>query len=524
LRGEWYGEESNKVKVLKHVLLLLGIAAGMACRSAEPAPKVPPTAAVPPTSQAATMPTDTPIPSLLGVAWHDRAPFIKGLIAEEQTVLQQLQGASVYHIDLQVADDLLRLSAQQQVRYTNQETQALDEVYFRLFANLFGAAVEVSSVSLDGTEVTPAYELANSAMRVALPSPLLPGGAVTFDILFSVDLPLSAAGNYGIFGLMDNILALAHFYPMVAVYDDEGWNVEIAPEYGDVVYADSSFYLVRVLAPSRLTLVASGVEIDRQNLGDRQQVTYAAGPMRDFYLVASQDYLKVSRTVGETTVNSYAPAALAKGAEAALQHTVNALRIFAARYGDYPFTEFDVVATPTLALGVEYPGIVAMAQRLYPPQTDYGPEYLESTMAHEVAHQWFYSLIGNDQLDEPWLDEAVTQYATLLYYLDLYGPGAADGFRSSLYSRWQRVDQAAIAIGMPVRAYSSSEYGAIVYGRGPLFLERLSTKMGQEAFATFLRDYSQTFKWSVATGQGFKELAESYCRCDLTALFEEWVY
>jgi hypothetical protein len=517
-------EEPKAVEFYRHLLMMLAIVALVSCRSATPTAKEPATAVISPTTRALAMPTDTAVPTLLGIAWADRTPFRTGLIADEQGALQQLQGASVYQMDLEIADDLLRLSGQQQVRYTNQETQTLEEVYFRLFPNLFGAAVELGLVTINGVEVTPTYELADSAVRVPLPSPLMAGEAVTIEILFSVDLPLSAAGNYGIFGLMDDILSLAHFYPMIAVYDDEGWNVEIPPAYGDVVYADSSFYLVRVRAPAEVTLVASGVEIDRQSLGDRQQVTYAGGPMRDFYLVASRNYLKLSRMVGETTVNSYGPPALAEGADATLQHAVNALRAFGTRFGTYPFTELDIVATPTLALGVEYPGVVAMAQRLYPPQTEYGPEYLESTVAHEVSHQWFYSMVGDDQLDEPWLDEALAQYATLLYYGDLYGRGAADGFRDSLYGRWERVQQAAIPIGMPVDAYSSTEYGAIVYGRGPLFVERLATEMGQEAFAAFLHDYCAAYEWGIATTRGFKELAESHCRCDLTALFEEWVY
>jgi aminopeptidase N len=70
----------------------------------------------------------------------------------------------------------------------------------------------------------------------------------------------------------------------------------------------------------------------------------------------------------------------------------------------------------------------------------------------------------------------------------------------------------------------NNEYGAIVYGRGPLFLTALADKMGQQAFDEFLRDYYQTHKWGIGTGETFKQLAEQHCQCDLTTLFEEWVY
>ena len=43
-------------------------------------------------------------------------------------------------------------------------------------------------------------------------------------------------------------------------------------------------------------------------------------------------------------------------------------------------------------------------------------------------------------------------------------------------------------------------------------------------FDGFLRDYYQLHKWGIATGDAFKEIAEQHCQCDLTSMFEEWVY
>lgn len=461
---------------------------------------------------------------LLGFRWDDRSPFRAGLTSTELGVLERMPGASAYQIDVRIAADMSRLDVIQEARYTNQESEPLSEVYLRLFPRLFGAPMLIHSVLLDGAEAATILELGDSALRLSFPEALQPGEQSVIRIDFQVQVPTEAEGNYGIFGYVDDILALAHFYPMIAVFDDEGWNIEIPPPYGDVVYADSSFYLVQVSAPKAATIVASGVEIARQDDGDVQRVTFAAGPMRDFFVAASTEYALVSRQVGETTVRSYAPAHLSEGAEAALDYTASALRVFGERVGSYPFTELDVVSTPTLALGVEYPGIVAMAIRLYPPVTSYPPEYLESTMAHEVSHQWFYSVVGNDQLDEPWLDEAMAQYATLLYFRDLYGPEGAAGFRSSLEARWDRVERDKIPIGMPVASYTGLEYGAIVYGRGPLFVETLAKRMGEEAFAGFLEDYYDTHKWGIASGSDFRAMAESQCGCDMMALFQEWVY
>jgi hypothetical protein len=462
------------------------------------------------------------------MAWDDRAIFREGLIDAEQAVLDDLPGATVYHIDLQIPDDFLTLQGREQVRYTNQEDEPLNEVYFRLFPNAAGGEATVSAVKVDNQDVESVYEFENSAIRVPLPAALQPGEQAVIQMDFAVTVPREMGGNYGLFGYFDDVLVLDEFYPVIPVYDDEGWNVEVPPPNADTSYFDASFYVVRVTAPAELTVVASGIEIGRENEGDNQVLTFAAGPARDFYVAASDRYTVVSKTVGETEINSYAFEERAEGAKLALQYAVDALKSYNERFGVYAYTEFDVVSTPMQALGIEYPGIVGITLNLYNPnETVAGlPSriMMEGTVAHEVAHQWFYNAVGNDQVDEPWLDEAMAQYLTGLYYVDTHGESAARSYRSSWHSRWERVDRADIPIGMPAGSYVNQEYGAIVYGRGPLFVTALAEEMGQEKFDEFLRDYYESHKWGIGTGDAFKQLAEGHCQCDLTALFEEWVY
>lgn len=466
-------------------------------------------------------------PALIPVPWDERSLFRQGLIEAEQAVLDGLPGASVYHLDVRIADDLRQVHGRQEVRYTNQEDRVLNEVYFHLFPNRLGGRVAIANLKVNGQAVQPSYEVEMSAMRVPLSLPLQSGQQVVIQMDFNLEVPSDPQVNYGVFAFKDRVLALAHFYPMIAAYDERGWHMEESPEYGDLVYADSSFYLVRVTAPAGQTLVASGVEIERSTGHDIQVVTYAAGPMRDFYLVASDQVHVFSQTVGPTTIHSYA--VLPDGATRALEHAANALRRYSERIGPYPFTELDLVSTPNLALGIEYPGVIALTTRIYGRSARIdgtpAPVILEATVAHEVAHQWFYSVVGNDQVNEPWLDEALAQYLTLLYYRDLYGAQAAEGFEQSLYSRWERVNREAIPIGMPVASYSDREYGAIVYGRGPLFFDALAQgPLSGERLNAFLRTYYRAYQWENATGAGLKQVAERVCGCDLTPMFAEWVY
>jgi hypothetical protein len=468
-----------------------------------------------------------PAPSLFTQAWDDRSIFKEGLIESEFGVLSQLPGASIYNMDLAISPDLLSVGGRLEVLYTNKEDGPLDELFFHLYPNLLGGRTSISGVTVNDERVKPGYLSNQTVMRVPLEASLVPGDSAVISLEFLVDVPASGESYYGIFATIDNVMALAHFYPQIAVYDDDGWNIDLPSENADVTYADTSFYLVRVTAPADLVLVASGVETDHQELGDDQTVTVAAGPMRDFYIAASEDYTLTSRQVGETTINSYGFPEFSEQNELAARYATGAMESFSERFGPYPFTEFDIAPTPNLVLGVEYPGAVVIRSGLYDPLATIrdlpATVFLEGTVAHEVGHQWFYNVIGNDQIDEPWLDESLTQYATYLYFVDTYGKENAEGFRQSFLSRWDRIDRADIPIGLPAGNYSGLEYSSIVYGRGPLFFEALNDEMGSHSFDEFLRDYYQLNKWGVTTGLHLKLLAEERCGCDLSPIFARWI-
>jgi hypothetical protein len=462
------------------------------------------------------------------MAWADRSPFRAGLVQSQQAVLDGLPGASVYHIAITLTQSLDTVQGHEAMQYTNQTGGPLDQVVFHLFPNLLAGSMAVSNVAVEGASATgTTHDQRGTILRVPLSPPLASNDRTIIAMDFQVAVPHDLQRNYGVFSYNQDILALSHFFPLVAEYDQRGWNVEIPAPIGDLTYADAAFYLVQVRAPATPVIAGSGNIIDRQAAGGDPVLTFAAGPARDFYLSLSTDYVVVSHKTGEITVNSYAPAGREAEALAALKAAEAALADYDARYAPYPYTELDVAATSTSALGIEYPGVIAITLRAYDPNSDFGGTPVsvvrESTIAHEVGHQWFYNLVGNDQLDEPWLDESLTQYITWRYYAHRYGQGGDEGFRQSLEGRWKKADQPDMPIGLPVSAYTSAEYGAIVYGRGPLFFDTLAQKIGQANMDAFLADYTRTFQWKIATSAGLKQLAEQDCRCDLSALFQQWV-
>ncbi|HEX6033157.1 MAG TPA: hypothetical protein VFY83_01940, partial [Anaerolineales bacterium] len=304
--------------------------------------------AAPPPAAATATPTAEP--DLFDTPWEDRSTFKSGLVPSEQAVLDQLPNASVYHIEFKIAEDILHVSGMEEVRYTNTEDVALEQVQLRLFPNILGGEVTISNLTVDGQDVTPSFELEDSLMIVPFSAPLEPGQSAVLHMDFEITVPQSVELNYGVLSYFDEVLTLAHAYPMIAVYDDEGWNAEIPPQSGDVTYADTSFFLIKVTAPKVLTLVTSGKVISTGASGDTQTLSVASGPARDFYLAASPSYEEFSQTFDEVTIRSYAPSWDQKGAAMALDVAGRAIQNFSSRYAPYPYTEFDIISTPTLAL------------------------------------------------------------------------------------------------------------------------------------------------------------------------------
>jgi hypothetical protein len=450
----------------------------------------------------------------------DLSSFKEGLNPIYHSVVDELSQASLYTIDYFIEEDLYHVSGKQSVIYTNTEEIELNEIKFRLFSNILGGEMTVENVIAGEVLITPKYELNNSVLILPLENPLLPDEIITIKMDFEITVPKSVDLNYGVQAYYDDVLTLAHAYPMISVYDDEGWNVELPPQSGDVTYVDMSFFIVTVDAPQELVLVGAGRETMRQDSGDRQQVRYEAGPVRDFYLAASPNYQEFVREVDGVTLRFYTENDYEAGAEEALKFAEQSIKVFNKRYAPYPYTELDFVSTPTLALGIEYPGMIAITEWIMDPQID----YLESTVVHEVAHQWFYNLVGNDQLDEPWLDESLAQFATMQYFADRYGEEGMLAFRRELRGRWAYTDNAEIPVGLAVREYDAFEYSGIVYGRGGLFFMELEAVMGSDNFALFMKSYTQNNAWGISTAEILQAEAEAQCGCDLTELFEEWIY
>jgi len=504
-----------------------------------PAPNThPPTLTPLPTPTSASRPLASPqappaSPPVGGTQGGDDQPLQEmALIPAAHADLDLLDYPTRYRLDLTLDMDGPRLSGHADVLYTNNEDIALHELYFRLFPNMDdeqGGGTEIEQITVEGEPVEPQFELDRTAMRLPLEPPLAPGASVEVGLDLQVTVPLGAGGNYGAFAAQQGVLALAHFYPFVPVYDDEGWNVELSPTIGDVIYADMSLYDVTLTVPEEMTVVATGKPLPLVAHDDGTATwRFVSGPARDFNIVLSHEYEVTRREVDGITVSSYYLPGDAEGGEVVLDVAAEALRIFGRRFGLYPYTELDVVATYTSAGGIEYPGLIVIAERLYKDTkgTKGCSDRTEWVVAHEVAHQWWYNLVGNDQVDEPWLDEALTQYSTSLYYEDRYGETVAQrARRAGFWDRWEqaRKEGRDRAVAGPVASFDVEDYGPIVYGKGPLFFHHLRQQVGDLVFDDILCAYFQEHRYGIATAESFLAVAEKVSGRDLDALYQQWI-
>ena len=453
-------------------------------------PKAP---ASPPTAQ---LPFPTPAANL-----QDASLYQADLRPEFDADAESVPQAARYFIQVKLAPGASpTLAGVERVRYTNAQTVTLDALYFRLYPNLagFGGSMTVGRVMLNGALVQTRLEAQGTALRVPLDPPLAPGDVADLSLEFSDTLPTDTSSGYAVFAFADGVYALAGFYPTIPVYDAQGWNIEVPPAYGDVTYTAAAFYQVHLTAPADLVVATSGSVVQTQDNGDGTRTwVAAAGPVRDFYIAMSADYQVVSEKVDGTQVSSYYRSAQAEGGKLALQYAVDALRLFSQDFGPYPYTQLDVIATPTTAGGIEYPGAIVIAQKLYNQRGG----FFEVATAHEVAHQWWYAMVGSDQIDAPWLDESLTSYSEYIYYQKTAGQSAANHIKKQIFEEpYQQAQKEGRDRGVAgtVASFSEQDYVAMVYGKGALFFDAVRARIGDQAFFAALRAYLAAHRYGVA--------------------------
>ena len=347
-----------------------------------------------------------------------------------------------------------------------------------------------------------------------------PGQTFSLTLTFAGEVPkLSRTQGYGTYARSPQAMVLAQAYPMLAPWRDEGWLVEPVFAWGDSTVAEVADYTARVTLPPDWILVATGGETQTAS-----GVYLVQGDnLRELALVALRGYQEITTEAGEVPVHGYFLPEHREAGEAALEVSAQALRIYSKLFGPYPFPELDVVEVPLRrAAGVEYPGLV-LAGEGYCADYQGSPLFFPMIFAHEVAHQWWYAQVGNDQVAEPWLDEALVTYSSGLYFESV-------GRFDEILSYWQdsylrgRARNPTASVASPLWDFpEGAGYGGIVYSGGALFLHEVRLRMGDEAFFRALRRYLEGYRWLIATGQGFLSILREESPTPLEDIVQEWL-
>lgn len=462
-------------------------------------------------------------------------------------LVKAAKGLSFYDIRLEFSPENKELSCFQQIDFVNQDPVKLDRLCFHLYPNAFKdpnkpvfpreemtraypngfspGSIEILSVKLAGRPAE--YEISGDSeniLTVFLQKPLGQGERVALEMEYKVILP----NCLGRFGYGEKSFNIANWYPIACVYDDEGWNTDPYYPIGDPFYSDTANYRVRIKAPREYVIASTGNIVEVVNEGDKKIWSIEAVAVRDFAWVASDRFRVSSKQVGGTTVYSYYYDR--EPGLRALEYGAAALGIFNELFGTYPYNQFSVVQTDFFIGGMEYPNIVLIDKSLYAPGED---PWLEVVTVHETAHQWWYAMVGNDEVDDAWLDEALAEYSTVLYYRHRYGPEKEKEMLKELategkyyllddYLKIKSIDE---TIHRPVYDFADwIVYDFLVYGKGAMMFHELRNQVGEGMFYEILRAYFKENQFQNAVKEDLLRACEKVTGEKWDAFFEDWLY
>lgn len=506
------------------VSLLLSTLACATFNTGSPTPNAPPTTASratrTPRPTATVGPSPTPLPAFaMDFATADQIQA--AMRPEYAQEVAQFPDLTHYAIEVTVTFERnsATLTGRSRIRYTNTQDFELTELYLMLWPN--EPSQYLGSMTLDEVQVAGeprdfVLEEDDKAARIALAEPLQPGASVELETAFTVEADGGVEDRGARFGLTYDVLLAPTFYPLIPRIVAGQWQITLPANSGDTTNSDSAFYVWQVTAPQDMHIIGSGTVVAESSDDTTQTQVLVTGPMRDLALVVGE--LEHTQKVEDgITYNVYLLPQNAEYADEMMDFSVRQVATLSERVGPYPFAELDVIDTPGTYGGVEYPGLIFIGV--------VGDDlFFELATVHEVGHQWFYSLIGDDQLEEPWLDEAAASYTEVLYLEQHPSSITAEELLESSRSTLIFAEDPDLPIGLPVAEYSEGDYGIIVYQKGAMFFAALREELGDEVFFEFLQTYYARHRYGFATTAAFQATAEETCACELDELFDLWVH
>ena len=336
---------------------------------------------------------------------------------------------STYEMDITYNDQEKKLEVVETLNYVNKTDYTFEKLCFHLYPNAFREGSLLSVVSLNsytsayshGTSYGSidilsvknkednaySYELSGydeNILQVNLDSKLFPEDTIIIIITFDIWIPNV---NHR-FGYGENAINIANFYPIACIYENGQFMEKPYSSNGDPFYSEMANYEVCITYPEYLTLASTGLQEKTTLLEDYKTTKITAKTVRDFAFVMSDKFEVVKTEYEETKVYYYYYDDV--NYEKSLQTSALALKTYSELFGKYPYSTLSVVQTNFVHGGMEYPNLVYISDSLN-SYKDY-----TNVIVHEIAHQWWYNMVGSNAYDNAWQDEGLTDYSTALFY------------------------------------------------------------------------------------------------------------
>jgi hypothetical protein len=392
-----------------------------------------------------------------------------------------------------------RLDAVVELSLTNRGVRPMEHVDLSLVPRALGwLASDELAVTVDAEPVAGEWTTGIN-LRVPLGG-LVVGETAVLRIPFTLVVGLAPDAFSARTSAEDGVLSFGQWFPIVSTEHDV---------YGlgdpQVSFTASSIRLeLTTTSPLPRNAVACPGLVDAPATSGTAW-TCEVGQVRDFSFVVNPRFRLTERTVGPhrvrvftETVDGGRTADLAVAGLAGLEET----------FGGYPWD--DLVLAEVGAGGgfsMEYPRMIHLTRgKVTDPYVIY----------HEVAHQWFYGQIGNDQQTEPWLDEAFADFAAR----SLMGIG-----ENQCSSRPVDSEVFAWEAGSTTGGdwTSCDGYFHAVFYRGTEFISAVRAAMGHERFFGAMRGWVDRHRHGFASGDELLRHLQQSTDADLQPIFDAYL-
>lgn len=457
---------------------------------------------------------------------------------------KNLNNINQYEMDLEIDDANRILYGTERVTYFNRSNKTLQDIYFHLYPNAFNnkdtlpvmfndtsyaypkgfnpCYIEILNISVDEKKIDYSLDgVDDTTLRLRLKKPVKKDKQVLIQIDFKLKIP-EARDRIGYY---DGSYIFGNWYPIAAIYDNTGWNLDAFYSIGDPFYSEASDYKVKITIPDKYIVTSTG-NIINDNVNDgKRTVGIDAKCVRDFAWTASSKYNIYSKEVDGIKIKYYFINSNRERINKAISTGVEAIKVFNEGFGKYPYECYSIVEShfPT---GMEYPGLVLIPNSYF--NSSKSMLGLEGVIVHETAHQWWYGVVGNNEIDEAWLDEGLATYSKIIYFEKVNGISfGRDYYKkniSSIYESKRKSIKGKEIVLKPVYEFNGwREYDTLAYKKGAVIFNTIRDEIGDDKFFAVLRKYYNDNKFKNANTQDFINTVEDATNKNWDAFFNEWL-